>query len=67
MLASLAAPCRWNCWLRVFTIFDALIFTLFEFQFPFQFPRAVGEDGKRIWEVDGLGAGFMPATAIKCW
>jgi hypothetical protein len=34
----------------VLTIFEGLIFTLFEVQFPFQFPHAVGEDGKRNWE-----------------
>jgi crotonobetainyl-CoA:carnitine CoA-transferase CaiB-like acyl-CoA transferase len=38
--------------LRVLTIFDGLIFTLFEVRFPFRFPHAVGEDGKRNWEAD---------------
>ena len=38
--------------LRVLTIFDGLIFTLFEVQFPFRFPHAVGENGKREWEPD---------------
>jgi hypothetical protein len=35
--------------LRVLMIFDGLIFTLFEVQYPLQFPHAVGEDGKRKW------------------
>ena len=35
------------------TIFDGLIFTLFEVRFPFRFPRAVGENGKRNWELAG--------------
>ena len=36
------------------TIFDGLIFTLFEVHFPFHFPHAVvGENGKRNWEPDG--------------
>jgi hypothetical protein len=38
--------------MRVLTIFDGLIFTLFEVRFPFRFPHAVGEDGKRNWEAD---------------
>jgi hypothetical protein len=38
--------------LRGLTIFDGLIFTLFEVQFPFRFPHAVGEYGKRKWEPD---------------
>jgi hypothetical protein len=37
----------------VLTIFEGLIFTLFEVQFPFRFPHAVGENGKRNWEPDG--------------
>jgi hypothetical protein len=41
--------------LRVLTIFDVLIFTLFEADFPFRFPRAVGENGKRNWEPDRRG------------
>ena len=41
--------------LRVLTIFDGLIFTLFEVRFPFRFPRAVGENGKRNWELDSRG------------
>ncbi len=41
--------------LRVLTMFDGLIFTLFEVHFPFQFPRAVGENGNRNWERDGRG------------
>jgi len=39
----------------VLTIFDGLIFTLFEVRFPFRFPRAVGENGKRNWELDSRG------------
>jgi hypothetical protein len=39
--------------LRVLTIFDGLIFKLFEVRFPFRFPHAVGENGKRNWELDG--------------
>jgi hypothetical protein len=42
----------WTPELRVLTIFDGLIFTLFEVRFPFGFPHAVGEDGKRNWEAD---------------
>jgi hypothetical protein len=38
--------------LRVLTIFDGLIFTLFEVHYPFRFPHAVGESGKRKWELD---------------
>jgi hypothetical protein len=33
--------------LRVLAIFEGLLSTLFEVQFPFRFPRAVGENGKR--------------------
>jgi hypothetical protein len=33
-------------------IFDGPIFTLFEAHFPFRFPHAVGENGKRNWERD---------------
>jgi hypothetical protein len=36
--------------LRVLTIFDGLIFTLFEVRVPFRFLHAVGENGKRNWE-----------------
>jgi hypothetical protein len=39
--------------MRVLTIFDGLIFMQFEVHFPFRFPRAVGENGKRNWELDG--------------
>jgi hypothetical protein len=39
--------------LRVLMIFDGVIITLFEVQFPFRFPHAVGESGKRNWERDG--------------
>ncbi len=39
--------------LRVPTLFEVLIFTLFEAEFPFRFPRAVGENGKRKWELSG--------------
>jgi hypothetical protein len=39
--------------LRVLTVFDGLFSTLFEVHFPFQFPHAVGESGKRNWELDG--------------
>jgi hypothetical protein len=35
--------------LRALTIFEGLIFTLFEVHFPFRFPRAVGESGNRNW------------------
>jgi hypothetical protein len=35
--------------LRVLTIFDGLIFALFEADFPFRFPCAVRESGKRKW------------------
>ncbi len=31
------------------TIFGGLVFTLFDVEFPFRFPRAVGESGKRKW------------------
>ena len=41
--------------LRVLTIFDGLMFTLFEADFPFRFPHAVRESGKRKWELDGRG------------
>jgi hypothetical protein len=37
----------------VLTIFDGRIFTLFEVHFPFRFPHAVREDGKRKWELGG--------------
>jgi hypothetical protein len=40
----------------VLTIFDGVVFTLFEVHFPFQFPRAVGENGKRKWVRDGRSA-----------
>jgi hypothetical protein len=36
--------------LRGLTIFEVLFSTLFEVQFPFRFPHAVGESGKRNWE-----------------
>ena len=39
--------------MRVPTIFEVLVFTLFEAEFPFRFPRAVGENGKRNWELAG--------------
>jgi hypothetical protein len=39
--------------LRVLTIFEGLISKLFEADFPFRFPHAVGENGKRKWELDG--------------
>jgi hypothetical protein len=39
--------------MRVLTIFDVLISKLFEVRFPFRFPRAVGESGKRNWELEG--------------
>jgi hypothetical protein len=38
--------------LRVLTIFDGPIVTLFEGRFPFRFPPAVAENGKRDWELD---------------
>ncbi len=38
--------------LRVLTIFEGLIVALFEVQFPFRFPHAVGENGKGKWEPD---------------
>jgi hypothetical protein len=38
--------------LRVLTIFDGLIFALFEVRFPFRFPHAVRDNGKRNWELD---------------
>ena len=41
----------WNSSLRVLTVFDVSISTLFEVRFPFRFPHAVGESGKRDWEV----------------
>ena len=41
--------------MRALTIFDGLIFTLFEVQFPFRFPHAVGENGKRNSELDSRG------------
>ena len=42
-----------NTSLRVLTIFEGLVFTLFEADFPFRFPHAVGENGKRKWELGG--------------
>jgi hypothetical protein len=39
----------------VLTISDGLISPVFEVQFPFQFPHAVGENGKRNWERDSRG------------
>jgi hypothetical protein len=36
--------------LRVLSIFEVLVSTLFEVKFPFRFPHAVGESGKRKWE-----------------
>jgi hypothetical protein len=39
--------------LRVLTIFEALVFRLFEADFPFRFPHAVRENGKRKWELGG--------------
>src|ERR1700721_1836622 len=41
--------------LRVFAIFEGLIFTLFEVLFPFRFPPAVGENGKWNRELDSRG------------
>jgi hypothetical protein len=38
---------------RVLTIFEALVFRLFEADFPFRFPHAVRENGKRKWELGG--------------
>jgi hypothetical protein len=38
---------------RVLTLFEVLFVTLFEADFPFRFPRAVVESGKRKWERDG--------------
>jgi hypothetical protein len=58
-----------NAELRVLMIFDGVIFTLFEVQFPFRFPHAVGESGKRNWERDGgvqLRVDSLKA-AIKGW
>jgi hypothetical protein len=46
--------CR-RCTLRVLTIFDVLISTLFEVWFPFRFPHTVGESGKRNGEVSFRG------------
>jgi hypothetical protein len=37
-------------------IYDGSIFSRFEVRFPFRFPRAVGENGKRNWELDDRGA-----------
>jgi hypothetical protein len=43
--------------LRVLTIIDGLIVTLFEVRFPFRFPSAVGENGKGNGELAGrMGA-----------
>jgi hypothetical protein len=49
--------------LRALTIFDGAIFTVFEVRFPFQFPHAVGESGKRNWEPGDRrrGVGRSPA------
>ena len=41
--------------LRVLTIIDGLIFTLFDVEFRFRFPRAVREHGKRNGELDNRG------------
>jgi hypothetical protein len=49
--------------LRALTIFEVLVFTLFEAEFPFRFPRAVGENGKRKWELEGAGAIGTPTSA----
>ncbi len=42
--------------MRVLTVFDGRISKLFEVHFPFRFPHAVGESGKRNWERDGGGS-----------
>jgi hypothetical protein len=59
LLRRPACPANWSVrirWLRVLTIFEGLIFTLFEVRFPFRFPRAVGENGKRKWVWDSRSA-----------
>jgi hypothetical protein len=40
--------------MRVLTLFEVPVVTLFEADFPFRFPRAVVRIGKRKWERDGL-------------
>ncbi len=40
-----------------------LVFTLFEAEFPFRFPRAVGENRKRKWELDGRRGIGAPTIA----
>ena len=57
------------------TIFDGLMFTLFEADFPFRLPHAVGESGKRKWELEvgtgwgggggGTGLGFITPTTVR--
>jgi hypothetical protein len=59
MLYRPAAP------LRVLTIFDVLIFTLFEVWFPFRFPHAVGENGKRNWEVGCRDCVVDPGAQVR--
>jgi hypothetical protein len=39
--------------MRVLTIFEALVFRLFEAAFPVRFPPTVRENGKRKWELGG--------------
>jgi hypothetical protein len=54
--------------LRALTIFDGRFSTLCEVQFPFRFPHAVGESGKRKWEPDvqsGVEAWFADHRKIK--
>jgi hypothetical protein len=51
--------------LRVLTIFDVLIFTLFEVWFPFRFPHAVGENGKRNWEVGCRDCVVDPGAQVR--
>jgi hypothetical protein len=55
--------------MRVLTIFEGLVFTLFEAVFPFRFPRGVVENGKRKWELDGRRRGpgrYADGRQIKC-
>jgi hypothetical protein len=50
--------------LRVLTIFEGLVFTLFEAHFPFRFPHGVREDGKRKWERRQALRRMRPAVVV---
>jgi hypothetical protein len=50
--------------MRVLTIFEGLVFTLFEAHFPFRFPHGVREDGKRKWERRQALRRMRPAVVV---